>query len=132
LQIYEEYIKHPFHYPKIAKRIKSHLELYPECECQFWLPNGEQKIDYDYLYKMARKYEGKYFQGTWGDENHSQCSNCLAYLHDNNMHDEETLMKEIFVFEYVSCLLNATKDKHVINLCNCCYKQFKNDFIELV
>jgi hypothetical protein len=128
MRAYDEYIKYPLHYPKVAIRIKSHLTMYPNCKCNLWLPNGtvgfRQKTEVPYEWEAETGMHWQYLQ-------YIECSNCVTSVSELDIHLNHKLVKEVFVFEYVSHLLETNAEKDEINLCNCCYKQFKEDFRNL-
>lgn len=93
------------HFPRLADRAAAHINLYKDCECNFFLPFGNT---------------------SWGNVDTS-CSNCRCFFHFDSITLEDRLKQNVFIYEYASALLNVTPEQS-INLCNCCLATFYEEF----
>lgn len=120
-QAFQMYKSDKHYYPQVIRNIDSHLNLYPDCQCEFWLPRGNKNAA-DFNNDDESRY---YFQ----KREREACDNChlVAY----NCVSEEQLAKDLFIYEYTAFLLEVDIRENTIDLCKCCYNQFKQDFKEL-
>jgi hypothetical protein len=95
------------YFPRLADQIDTHQRLNPECSCEFWTPPLETS--------------------PFGTKTLT-CCNCQITVQNTSGIRESDFQKELYVYEYTAAVLNTNADTQSLDLCSCCYDDFKKEF----
>lgn len=95
------------HYPRLANQIEAHFRMYPDCSCELWTPPLEVS--------------------PFGVKTIT-CCNCRITVQNPSGIRDSDFQKELYIYEYTAAVLNTNADTENLDLCTCCYEDFKKEF----